>query len=113
MLTASVRQRTDAGLAPDVDLWCRDALMPASFVYPSRSGAWGCGVVLANATGAAPSSARPGLRPPPLRTLDTRAPILYNGTRKHIPVHLSHIAAHRYPSSNPAPQCFHSGAKQP
>jgi hypothetical protein len=24
--------------------------MPASFVYPEKSGAWGCGVVLANAT---------------------------------------------------------------
>jgi hypothetical protein len=24
--------------------------MPASLVYPSTSGAWGCGVVLANAT---------------------------------------------------------------
>ena len=24
--------------------------MPASFIYPNRSGAWGCGIVLANAT---------------------------------------------------------------
>lgn len=39
-----------ARLAPDVKLWCGDTLMPASFVYPGRSGAWGCGVVLANAT---------------------------------------------------------------
>jgi hypothetical protein len=39
-----------AGLAPDVELWCGDALMPASFIFPDRSGAWGCGVVLANAT---------------------------------------------------------------
>jgi 23S rRNA (adenine2030-N6)-methyltransferase len=39
-----------AGLAPNIDLWCGDALMPASFIYPGRSGAWGCGIVLANAT---------------------------------------------------------------
>jgi hypothetical protein len=39
-----------AGLAPDVGLWCGDTLIPASFVYPGRPGAWGCGVVLANAT---------------------------------------------------------------
>ena len=26
--------------------------MPASFVFPDRPGAWGCGVVLANATSA-------------------------------------------------------------
>jgi hypothetical protein len=39
-------------LAPDVELWCGDAIMPASFVFPGRSGAWGCGVVLANATSA-------------------------------------------------------------
>ncbi len=39
-----------AGLAPAIDLWCGDALMPASFVSPGRSGAWGCGIVLANAT---------------------------------------------------------------
>jgi 23S rRNA A2030 N6-methylase RlmJ len=37
-------------LAPDVDLWCGDALMPASLVYPGKTGAWGCGVVLANMT---------------------------------------------------------------
>jgi hypothetical protein len=40
-----------AGLAPNVDLWCGDTLMPASFIYPGRSGAWGCGIVLANAAG--------------------------------------------------------------
>jgi hypothetical protein len=39
-----------AGLAPNVELWCGDALMPASFIFPNGSGAWGCGVVLANAT---------------------------------------------------------------
>jgi hypothetical protein len=39
-------------LAPDAELWCGDALMPASFVFPDRSGAWGCVVVLANATSA-------------------------------------------------------------
>jgi hypothetical protein len=39
-----------ARLAPDVELWCGDTLMPASFIYPGRPGAWGCGVVLANAT---------------------------------------------------------------
>lgn len=38
-----------AALAPGVELWCGDVLMPASFIYPDRSGAWGCGVVLANA----------------------------------------------------------------
>lgn len=37
-----------ADLAPGVDLWCGDALMPASLVYPGRSGVWGCGVVLGN-----------------------------------------------------------------
>jgi hypothetical protein len=42
-------RREIASLAPDVALWCGDALMPASFVYPDRTGAWGCGVVLANA----------------------------------------------------------------
>ncbi len=36
--------------APDAALWCGDALIPAPFIYPDRSGAWGCGVVLANAT---------------------------------------------------------------
>jgi hypothetical protein len=35
-------------LAPRARLWCGDALMPASLVYPGRPGAWGCGVVLAN-----------------------------------------------------------------
>lgn len=39
-----------AGLAPRAQLWCGDVLMPASLVYPGMSGAWGCGVVLANAT---------------------------------------------------------------
>ena len=39
-----------ARLAPDVELWCGDTLMPASFIFPGRSGAWGCGVLLANAT---------------------------------------------------------------
>jgi hypothetical protein len=37
-------------LAPDVELWCGDTIMPASFIFPERSGPWGCGVVLANAT---------------------------------------------------------------
>ena len=41
-----------ARLAADVKLWCGDTLMPASFVYPGRPGAWGCGIVLANATSA-------------------------------------------------------------
>jgi len=39
-----------AQLAPNVKLWCGDVLMPASFVYPGRLGAWGCGIVLANMT---------------------------------------------------------------
>jgi 23S rRNA A2030 N6-methylase RlmJ len=39
-----------ARLAPSVELWCGYVLIPASFVYPGRSGAWGCGVVLANFT---------------------------------------------------------------
>ena len=39
-----------ARLSRDVELWCGDTLIPASFAYPGRSGAWGCGVVLANAT---------------------------------------------------------------
>jgi hypothetical protein len=39
-----------AGLAPEVELWCGDTIMPTSFTYPGRSGAWGCGIVLANAT---------------------------------------------------------------
>ncbi|HEY2955623.1 MAG TPA: 23S rRNA (adenine(2030)-N(6))-methyltransferase RlmJ [Candidatus Eisenbacteria bacterium] len=38
--------------APGVELWCGDALMPASHVYPGLAGAWGCGVVLANFTSA-------------------------------------------------------------
>lgn len=39
-----------AGLAPHAELWCGDVLIPASLVYPGTPGAWGCGVVLANAT---------------------------------------------------------------
>ncbi len=39
-----------ARLAPSVELWCGDTLIPASLVYPGRVGAWGCGVVLANVT---------------------------------------------------------------
>lgn len=39
-----------AGLAPGVDLWCGDTIMPISFTYPDRSGLFGCGIVLANAT---------------------------------------------------------------
>jgi hypothetical protein len=38
--------------APDVELWRGDALIPAPFIFPDRSGAWGCGVVLANAPSA-------------------------------------------------------------
>jgi 23S rRNA (adenine2030-N6)-methyltransferase len=37
-------------LVPEVDLWCGDLLIPSPFVYPERSGVWGCGVVLANMT---------------------------------------------------------------
>jgi hypothetical protein len=37
-------------LAPEVDLWCGDLLIPAPFVYPGETGAWGCGIVLANMT---------------------------------------------------------------
>jgi hypothetical protein len=39
-----------ANIAPNVEFWCGDVLMPASFIYPDRKGAWGCGIVLANAT---------------------------------------------------------------
>jgi hypothetical protein len=39
-----------AGLAPHAELWCGEVLIPASLVYPDMPGAWGCGVVLANAT---------------------------------------------------------------
>lgn len=39
-----------ARIAPNVALWCGDALIPAPFVYPDMEGAWGCGIVLANAT---------------------------------------------------------------
>ena len=39
-----------ARLAPDVNLWCGDMLIPSPFVFPERSGVWGCGVVLANMT---------------------------------------------------------------
>jgi hypothetical protein len=35
-------------LSPAVNVWCGDVLMPASLVYPGTTGAWGCGVVLAN-----------------------------------------------------------------
>jgi N-acetylglutamate synthase-like GNAT family acetyltransferase len=37
-------------LAPGLNMWCGDVLMPACLVYPGRTGAWGCGVVLANMT---------------------------------------------------------------
>ena len=37
-------------LAPGIDLWCGDVLMPAPFIYPECSGPWGCGIVLANMT---------------------------------------------------------------
>jgi hypothetical protein len=37
-------------LAPGINLWCGDMLMPAPFVFPERSGPWGCGVVMANMT---------------------------------------------------------------
>jgi 23S rRNA A2030 N6-methylase RlmJ len=37
-------------LAPGVNLWCGDMLIPSPFVFPERSGVWGCGVVLANMT---------------------------------------------------------------
>ena len=37
-------------LAPGVDLWCGDLTIPSPFVYPERSGIWGCGVLLANMT---------------------------------------------------------------
>jgi hypothetical protein len=39
-----------AVLTPHAELWCGDVLIPASLVYPGMPGAWGCGVVLANAT---------------------------------------------------------------
>jgi 23S rRNA (adenine2030-N6)-methyltransferase len=39
-----------AALARHAELWCGDVLIPASLVYPRKPGAWGCGVVLANAT---------------------------------------------------------------
>ena len=39
-----------ANVAPNVELWCGDVLMPAPFVYPGKQGAWGCGIILANAT---------------------------------------------------------------
>jgi 23S rRNA A2030 N6-methylase RlmJ len=37
-------------LAPGINIWCGDTLMPACLVYPGTTGAWGCGVVLANIT---------------------------------------------------------------
>jgi len=39
-----------AGRAPGVPIWCGDLMVPSPFVYPGRPGAWGCGIVLANAT---------------------------------------------------------------
>ncbi len=39
-----------ASLAPNVEFWCGDVLIPAPFVYPGMEGAWGCGIVLANAS---------------------------------------------------------------
>jgi 23S rRNA A2030 N6-methylase RlmJ len=39
-----------AELAPGVSLWCGDAIMPLQFTYPERSGLFGCGIVLANAS---------------------------------------------------------------
>jgi hypothetical protein len=39
-----------AGLAPRAELWCGDVLIPASLVYLGSPGAWGCGIVLANAS---------------------------------------------------------------
>jgi 23S rRNA A2030 N6-methylase RlmJ len=41
-----------ARLAPDAPLWCGDVTIPSPFVYPERSGVWGCGIVLANMTAA-------------------------------------------------------------
>jgi hypothetical protein len=37
-------------LAPGIDLWCGDVMMPAPFIFPERSGPWGCGIVLGNMT---------------------------------------------------------------
>lgn len=37
-------------LTPSMALWCGDILVPSTFVYPERFGAWGCGIVLANMT---------------------------------------------------------------
>jgi 23S rRNA (adenine2030-N6)-methyltransferase len=45
-------RRAVAELAPGVELWCGDTIMPISFTYPERSGLFGCGIVLANATAA-------------------------------------------------------------
>ena len=36
-------------LAPEVQFWCGDLLSPSSFIRPGTNGAWGCGIVLANA----------------------------------------------------------------
>jgi hypothetical protein len=36
--------------APRAAVWCGDMLVPSPFVYPERSGVWGCGIVLANMT---------------------------------------------------------------
>ncbi len=41
---------TIADLAPGVQLWCGETIMPMTFTYPSRSGLFGCGIILANAT---------------------------------------------------------------
>ncbi|MBN2041288.1 MAG: 23S rRNA (adenine(2030)-N(6))-methyltransferase RlmJ [Spirochaetes bacterium] len=35
-------------LAPDVNFWSGEVLLPSPFIYPERSGFWGCGIVLAN-----------------------------------------------------------------
>lgn len=37
-------------LTPGTDLWCGAITVPSPFVYPERSGLWGCGIVLANMT---------------------------------------------------------------
>ena len=41
-------RREISRLAPRVELWCGDVRLPSPFVYPGLSGAWGCGIVLAN-----------------------------------------------------------------
>jgi len=42
-----------ARAVPRTRLWCGDIVFPAAHVYPDRAGAWGCGIVLANASEAA------------------------------------------------------------